>query len=148
MAYKNDWNTFCAIQHEPNHYNTMHDEKIFSKENMAAFDFSNTTDGGRSLPMIRLQQTADSYKLYLKVPGITPDRLKIEVVNNHLWIHYGVTLHDEDLGEMPYTVALLPLPLHIVREEIHASYENREWLVSVPIDENSKDYRKEIQVDF
>jgi hypothetical protein len=49
---------------------------------------------------------------------------------------------------MPYTVALLPLPLHIVREEIHASYENREWVVSVPIDENSKDYRKEIQVDF
>ncbi len=123
------------------------------KNILANIDFSNTLNGGRVEPNITVNQTADSYEVFVKVAGLEADHLKVDVDNNRLWLY---TLQpvlkkaEQEIPEnyVPQTIGQLMLPNFVDVENISAKYYNHQWKIVMPIDDYRKKFKKHIDVEI
>lgn len=123
------------------------------KNILANIDFSNTLNGGRVEPNITVNQTEDSYEVFVKVAGLEADHLKVDVDNNRLWLY---TLQpvlkkaEQEIPEnyVPQTIGQLMLPNFVDVENISAKYYNHQWKIVMPIDDYRKKFKKHIDVEI
>ncbi|MEA5139024.1 Hsp20/alpha crystallin family protein [Arcicella rigui] len=123
------------------------------KNILANIDFSNTLNGGRVEPNITVNQTEDSYEVFVKVAGLEADHLKVDVDNNRLWLY---TLQpvlkkaEQEIPEnyVPQTIGQLMLPNFVDVENISAKYYNQQWKIVMPIDDYRKKFKKHIDVEI
>ncbi len=123
------------------------------KNILANIDFSNTLNGGRVEPNITVNQTADSYEVFVKVAGLEADHLKVDVDNNRLWLYTLQPVLKKAEQEMPenyvpQTIGQLMLPNFVDVENISAKYYNHQWKIVMPIDDYRKKFKKHIDVEI
>jgi HSP20 family molecular chaperone IbpA len=129
-------------------------KKIEIPQNILAnIDFTNTLNGGRVEPNIRVNQTEHFYEVFVKVAGLEADHLKVDVENNRLWLY---TLQpvlkkaEQEITEsyVPQTIGQLMLPNFVDVENITAKYYNHQWKIVMPIDDYRKKFKKHIDVEM
>ncbi len=77
-------------------------KKIEIPQNILAnIDFTNTLNGGRVEPNIRVNQTEHFYEVFVKVAGLDADHLKVDVDNNRLWLYTLQPVLKKAEQEMP-----------------------------------------------
>jgi HSP20 family molecular chaperone IbpA len=117
----------------------------FPQELMTSIDMMNTLNGGTSQPMVRLQKFQTHHQILLKVPGITPENVKIEVNNNHLMIYYFTPiLTQEKELKFPRVLYNDTIPYFVDVNSIAATEEDSTLVVKLPFNEFSDGYHRDI----
>lgn len=126
-------------------------EKIkIPQEILATIDFNNTVLGGSVEPSVKINEGKEAFEIYLKVPSLSPDKLKVDIVDNKLWLYslLEVLSQNKTVGFMPKTISSMHLPENIDREHISAKYEYGGWKIVLPIDSEAKGFNKHIDVEY
>ena len=120
------------------------------KEILATIDFNNSILGGSVEPIVKINEGIDAFEINVKVPSISPESLKVEILDNSLWLYnlQPVLSKNEMIGFMPKTITNMHLPENIDRENISAKYEGNCWKITLPKDNEKKSYRKNIDIEF
>jgi HSP20 family protein len=121
-----------------------------SKEILATIDFNNTIMGGSVEPAVKINEGKEAFEIFVKVPSLSPDSLKVDIVDNKLWLYnmQAVLSNNEMIGFMPKTISSMHLPENIDREHISAKYEFGGWKIVLPIDTETKGFNKHIDIEF
>lgn len=119
-------------------------------EILATIDFNNTVMGGSVEPVVKINQGEMAFEILLKVPSLSPDQLKVDIVDNNLWLYnlMPVLSNNETVGFMPKTISSMHLPENVDREQISAKYEFGGWKIILPIDKEAKGFRKHIDIEY
>jgi HSP20 family molecular chaperone IbpA len=130
------------------------DKKIvIPREILANIDFNNTLNGGRVEPKIEVNQTSNSYEIFVKVAGLEADHLRVDVEDNHLCMYAlqpVLKTAQQEVHEnfVRQTIGQLVLPNFVDVENISARYYNHQWKIVMPIDDAKKGFKKNIEVQF
>ena len=120
------------------------------KEILATIDFNNTVMGGSVEPAVKINEGKEAFEVLVKVPSLSPENLKIDIVDNRLWLYnlQPVLSNNEIIGFMPKTITNMYLPENVNRELISAKYEASGWKIVIPIDTQAKGFNKHIDVKY
>lgn len=120
------------------------------KEILATIDFNNTVMGGSVEPAVKINEGKEAFEVLVKVPGLSPENLQIDIVDNRLWLYnlQPVLSNNEIIGFMPKTITNMYLPENVDRELISAKYEQGGWKIVIPIDTQAKGFNKHIDVEY
>jgi HSP20 family molecular chaperone IbpA len=120
------------------------------KEILATIDFNNTIMGGSVEPAVKINEGKEAFEIFVKVPSLAPESLKVDIVDNKLWLYnlQPVLSKNDTVGFMPKTISSLFLPENINRELISAKYEFGGWKITLPIDIETKGFSKHIDVEY
>jgi HSP20 family molecular chaperone IbpA len=114
---------------------------------ITSIDVLNTVNGGTSEPQLNLNHYEEFREIRLKVPGIKPDEIHVEVHNNNLSIFYFINIVCNDkLVQLPRFVYNRNVPYYIDISKIKARLENEEIVVNLPFNRLANGYHKEIKV--
>ena len=121
------------------------------REILLTTDLMNTINGGMSKSWTYMEKKEDFYMLHVKVPGVDPSGLIVEIKNNTLFIFHKVSVNTNDLYKgsdyFPYSVGLMVIPFDVDIDGIRAEFENNELQVIMPFNEMSNGYYKRIPID-
>ncbi|OZI08295.1 hypothetical protein BWI93_09820 [Siphonobacter sp. BAB-5385] len=122
------------------------------KEILANIDFANTLNGGRTESLVWVNRGEAGYEVFVKMPGVDPDDLQVDIENGHLWLytlHPVLKVNEEEEVEsfLPYTVGDLLIPSDVDVEHISARYRNGRWRVFLPFSEN-EGLQRHIDLDW
>jgi len=113
---------------------------------LTSIDVMNALNGGRSEPIIKLKQLENSREIRVKIPGIDPEAIEVEVNNNHVDIYYVMNITSRDrLTKLPYSVYNRQQPYFIDVGKINAQVKNGELVVTLPFNQLSNGYHKKIR---
>ncbi len=123
---------------------------VIPKEILATIDFNNSIFGGSVEPDIKINEGVSAFELEVRVPSLSADSLKVDIVENRLWLYsmQAVLSNTDNFGFMPKTITNFILPDNIDRENISAKYESNGWKIVLPIDSEKKGFRKQIDIEF
>ncbi len=123
---------------------------VIPKEILATIDFNNSIFGGSVEPDIKINEGVSAFELEIRVPSLSADSLKVDIVENRLWLYsmQAVLSNTDNFGFMPKTITNFILPDNIDRENISAKYESNGWKIVLPIDSEKKGFRKQIDIEF
>ncbi len=123
---------------------------VIPKEILASIDFNNTVMGGSVEPSVKINESNEAFEIFVKVPSLSPESLKVDIVENKLWLYnlQAVLSNNDTLGFMPKTISSMFLPDNVNRELISAKYEYGGWKIILPIDHETKGFRKNIDVEL
>lgn len=114
---------------------------------VTSIDVLNTVNGGASEPQLTLVHYEDFREIRLKIPGITPEEIHVEVHNNNLSIFYLINMVSNDrLVQLPRYVYNRNVPYYIDISKIKARLENEEVVVNLPFNRLANGYHKEIKI--
>lgn len=123
-----------------------------TKDLLLTADVMNTLNGGISKPKIRMLREKDGYILQVRVPGVDPNRMQIEIKNNHLFLFHHISLRNDDLYDgihfIPFSIGFVIIPFDVKITQIKAVYEKDELKVIMPFNEFSNGYHKRIHIDY
>jgi HSP20 family molecular chaperone IbpA len=116
-------------------------------ELITSIDVMNTLNGGISEPVIRVKKLANQHRITLRVPGLPVDSIKIEIKNNQLVIYYLMTLRSQE-QEIQFTRFLYTnaIPYFVDVKNIAATEENGSLVVSLPFNDLSKGYYRDLSI--
>ncbi len=113
---------------------------------LASVDVMNTLNGGRVEPIVLLRQRKNFREVRVRVPGIDPTVIEVEVNNNQVTIYYVSTILSGDkLLKFPFTVYNRQQPYYIALDKINAEIENDELIVNLPFNPLANGYHKKIR---
>lgn len=114
---------------------------------ITSIDVLNTLNGGVSEPQLNLGHFEDYREIRLKVPGISPDDIRVEIYNNNLSIFYLINIIcSEKLILLPRFVYNRNVPYYIDISKINARLEEEELIVNLPYNRLANGYHKDIRI--
>ena len=115
---------------------------------LTSVDVLNTLNGGTVEPQVLRVKHEDSHELHVRVPGVHPASIEVEVNNNRLFIHYAVNLTaaGKEL-RLPYAIYNNALPYYIDIGRIHSTIEDNMLVITLPFNSLSKGYHSKIKTD-
>ena len=121
----------------------MENKIVIPREILANIDFTNTLNGGRVEPKIEVNQTPDSYEIFVKVAGLEADHLKVDIEENRLWLYAlqpVLKTAEQEVHQnfVPQTIGQLVLPNFVDVENISARYHNHQWKIVMPFEFHHK----------
>ncbi|UII19295.1 Hsp20/alpha crystallin family protein [Fulvivirga ligni] len=125
-----------------------HDIKWVRKVLQSA-DIMNTFNGGTASPQTHVKKLKDSKIIYARVPGVSPEELRVEVINGNLIVYHNVnfdTLNSD--VEVPHVVTTTTLDANIDRMGIQADYQNGILKITLPYNNMEGDFHKDIKIDI
>ncbi len=120
--------------------------KNITKHLARTADVLNTIHGGMSQTTINLKVFENEWLIRVKTPGVDLENLKLEVLDNHLYIHQMMGIENMGDQKAPYVVAMIPLTRQINVEAISATFENGHTLIKLPFDEMINGYERQIEI--
>ena len=124
----------------------MNMEKNHYLDLLASVDVMNTLNGGRIEPIIKLKQHEDFREIRVKIPGIDPETIEVEVNNNHVAIYYILNISSSDkLMKLPYSVYNRQQPYFIDVSKINAQVDAGELVLKLPFNPLANGYHKKIR---
>ncbi len=107
----------------------------------------NTLNGGVSQPWVKLKQYDSHREITIQIPGISLDKVRMEVNNNQLVIYYFIVLKSEE-SEVPVPRVLYNkgLPYFVDVDKISASQEEHSLVVRLPFNERADGYHRDISM--
>jgi HSP20 family molecular chaperone IbpA len=113
---------------------------------ITSVDVMNTLNGGRAEPVVKLHQHADSREVRVKIPGIGPEKIEVEVNENRVVIFYMINVASAGKEiAMPYSVYNRQQPYYIDVSKIVAQIEGQELVVTLPFNHLAKGYHKRVK---
>lgn len=121
-------------------------EKNHYLDLITSVDVMNTLNGGRSEPIIKLKQYENFREIRVKIPGISPETITVEVNNNYVAIYYVLNITSNNkLMKLPYTVYNRQQPYFIDVSKINAQVDNNELVVNLPFNQLADGYHKKLR---
>ncbi len=116
---------------------------------ITSIDVLNTINGGVSEPQVTVVHSEESREICIKVPGIAPEEIRVEVHNNNLAIFFFINIQCNDrLVQLPRFVYNKTVPYYIDIGKINASVVGEEQLVvNLPFNRLANGYHREIKVN-
>ena len=113
---------------------------------LTSVDVLNTLHGGISEPQILLNQREQAREMRIKVPGINPDSIEVEVNNNTLNVFYFLNINSAGKNlRLPYTIYNRTLPYFIEISKINSSIEGEEIVITLPFNTLANGYHRKIK---
>jgi HSP20 family molecular chaperone IbpA len=110
-------------------------------------DTLNTLNGGMSSPSFKLNKNDDNYLLALKAPGVSPEAMRVEVVEDKLMIYHLLDFGNEEQEIVPNIINVIPIPNEVDIKKISAEYEDKRLLVLLPFGEKSEGYYRSVDIN-
>jgi HSP20 family molecular chaperone IbpA len=118
-------------------------------ELLTSIDMINTLSGGLSQPEIRFQQFETYRQINVNIPSVDIGSIKIEIRNNVLMIYYLIPLMSQDqVHNYPKVIYNKPIPYFVDRDGIVAQMEERQLVVTLPYNELSGGFKKQIPIAY
>ena len=113
---------------------------------ITSVDVMNTVNGGRTEPVIKLSQFTDSREVRVKVPGIDPEKIEVEINENTVSIFYMINVATAGkLVAIPYSVYNKQQPYFIDVSKIVAQIEEDELVVTLPYNQLANGYHRRVK---
>jgi len=113
---------------------------------LTSVDVLNTLHGGISEPKISLNNHEHSREMRIRVPGVDPELIQVEINNNMLFVYYVITINSagKDI-RLPYTLYNKALPYFIEINKINSTVEDRRLVITLPFNRLANGYHKKIK---
>lgn len=117
------------------------------QELLTSIDVMNTFNGGTTEPILKLRKLSASHEITLCVPGLPLSNIKIEIKNNQLVIYYLMPVL-VDGKEIQFSRFLYTntIPYFVDARNITVAESNGNLVVSLPFNDFSKGYYKDLSV--
>lgn len=115
-------------------------------ELLTSVDVLNTLNGGRSEPVLKFRQLDAYREVRVKIPGIDPHQIEVEVNNDRVSIFYLMEI--ESAGKtlrLPYSVYNKQQPYFIDVSKTVAAVEENELVVRLPFNELANGYHRKVK---
>ena len=113
---------------------------------LTSVDVMNTLNGGRTEPVVKLAQLANSREVRVSVPGIDPADIEVEINENRVEVFYLVRVNSGGRDvEIPYSVYNRQQPYFIDVSKIVAQIENGELVVTLPFNKLANGYHRRVK---
>src|ERR1043165_8320044 len=91
---------------------------------ITSIDVLNTVNGGTSEPQLDLIHYEEYREIRMKVPGIKPDEIHVEVHNNNLSMFYFINITSNDkMVQLPRFIYNRNVPYYIDISKIKARFD-------------------------
>ena len=113
---------------------------------ITSVDVMNTLNGGRTEPVVKLSQFTNSREVRVKVPGIDPEKIEVEIDENRVSIFYMINV--ASVGKqvaIPYSVYNKQQPYFIDVSKIVAQIEEDELVVTLPYNQLANGYHRRVK---
>lgn len=118
---------------------------------MLNIDVNNTINGGMIQTKVNTEEFSDEVIITIKVPSISPDRLRLRVYNNLLMLMHRMN-YEVALGgqQIPLTQILRKIPLSnkAIVANIDAVHRDNELIVFIPKGEGDQKMDKSRDVEI
>lgn len=111
-------------------------------------DTLNTLNGGMSAPTFKLDEYDDNYELLIKAPGISPESMRIEIVEDKLMIYHLLDLGNPGSEIIPNILKVVPIPKEVDLSKISAEYEDKLLTIDMPFGEKEEGYYRSVDISF
>jgi len=113
---------------------------------ITSVDVMNTLNGGRTEPVVKLSQFTNSREVRVKVPGIDPEKIEVEIHENTVSIFYmiNVATAGKEVA-IPYSVYNKQQPYFIDVSKIVAQIEDGELVVTLPYNQLANGYHRRVK---
>jgi len=113
---------------------------------ITSVDVMNTLNGGRTEPVVKLTQFTNSREVRVKVPGIDPEKIEVEITENRVVIFYMISV--KSAGKevaIPYSVYNKQQPYFVDVSKIVAQIEDGELVVTLPYNQLANGYHRRVK---
>ena len=113
---------------------------------ITSVDVMNTLNGGRTEPVVKLTQFTNSREVRVKVPGIDPEKIEVEITENRVVIFYMISV--KSAGKevaIPYSVYNKQQPYFVDVSKIGAQIEDGELVVTLPYNQLANGYHRRVK---
>jgi HSP20 family molecular chaperone IbpA len=120
---------------------------LVSDEIIQSIDITNTLNGGRSEPILKLSQHQEYRQIELKVPGMNEENMHVKINNNQLVVYFEHAV--ESRGETIYVPTIVynkPIPYFIDAKKIRAQYVEGVLTIQLPFNELANGYHRDIPI--
>lgn len=121
------------------------EDKLLIRNLATTAQLINGINGGMAQPHVRLEKTDSRWIERMKVPGVSIDRIKIEVKEGFLFVFQNLHVEESNI-ELPYMIEMLNLSSQIDQEQIYAEYKNGEIIIHMPFDELASGFERNIEI--
>lgn len=113
---------------------------------LTSVDVLNTLHGGISEPQVVMKQLQNSRELLVKVPGVDPSTIQVEITNNRLFAYYAIDISSAGKHvKLPYTIYNRQLPYFVDISNIDATVDGNKLIIRLPYNELAHGYHKKIK---
>ena len=114
------------------------------KELITHIDVMNTLNGGTSEPSLRLKQYDSFREITVRIPGVSRNRIKVEINNHRLMVYYLIEVQSGDSHfPVPRVLYDKPIPSFIDIRKITVREEDGSLIVHLPFNEFASGYRRD-----
>ncbi|WP_421874411.1 Hsp20/alpha crystallin family protein [Marinoscillum sp.] len=122
------------------------EDRILIKNLAQTAEIVNTINGGMTQASMLVDKGEDEWTVMVRVPGVSPERMKIEVRDGQLFIFHVMADENAAAVELPFMLAALALDKRVDFDGIMAEYEDKELYIHLPLDEEANGYEREIEI--
>lgn len=119
----------------------------FLKTMAVSGDIFNLISGGMSEPQIKLVPLVNAHQVEVKVPGVNPRNLTIEIKHNQLVVWQIIDVKSTDqIIKAPRLIFKNAIPHFINIPGIEARVENDRLLIQLPFNERADGYHRKVRI--
>jgi HSP20 family molecular chaperone IbpA len=128
----------------------MNRKVVIPTELWGQLDLWNTLNGGRVEPQLHLHRGKRGFALDLKVPGLSPEALRIELSAGKIIIYKLVDVAGKDADQqvLPHVITQFPIPSGIDQDRIKARWAEDHWRVYLPFNETAMGKSRLIDIEI
>jgi hypothetical protein len=121
--------------------------KEFLKTMAVSGDIFNLISGGMSEPQIKLVPLVNAHQVEVKVPGVKPRNLAIEIKHNQLVVWQIIDVKSTDhIVKAPRLIFKNAIPHFINIPGIEARAESDKLLIQLPFNERADGYHRKVRI--
>ena len=109
-------------------------------------DTLNTLNGGMSSPTFKFDKNIDHYLFKVAAPGISPESMRIEVVEDKLMIYHLLDMGSGEVDLIPNILKVMPIPAQVNLGAISASYEGKILVIHMPFGQKKEGYYRSVDI--
>jgi HSP20 family molecular chaperone IbpA len=120
---------------------------MISEEIIQSILITNTLNGGVSDPYIRYANFPEYREIAVRVPGVSPENLHVNINNNQLIVYFNRHIEANGALLVPQIVYNKPIPYFIDSKKIKALFNEGWLLVQLPYNEMANGYHRDIPIE-
>ncbi len=122
------------------------EDRVLIKNLAHTAELVNTINGGMTEPLVEIEKFDTEWVISIRVPGISPDAMKIEIKDFELFLFNMILEPNSSDVELPYMLAAVQLNGAVDVEGIIAEYDDGELLIHLPLDEEAGGYERDVEI--
>ena len=104
-----------------------------------------------TLPSVDVENHEDHYRVDVRVPGVSPDSLKVDIEGNRLIVSRLIEVKEGTEEGAPMkasnVIHVQPIPNDVDLDKIRANYDDKGLHVLLPHNSFANGYRKNVEIE-